>query len=112
MVEPDEPAPFPDIPAEAPGMLTELKEAYGDDEVIQDEPEQSDEQQTILAAENSGIDFSTVPTKVSGGEVIEILDDNEEDAIDEYKQEEVLVKMEPDREAERTEAGAPGGPRR
>ena len=28
MVEPDEPAPFPDIPTEAPGMLTELKEAY------------------------------------------------------------------------------------
>ena len=44
MVEPDEPAPFPDIPAEAPGMLTELKEAYGVDEVVQDEPKQSDEQ--------------------------------------------------------------------
>jgi hypothetical protein len=44
MVEPDEPAPFPDIPAEAPGMLTELEEAYGVDEVVQDEPEQSDEQ--------------------------------------------------------------------
>ena len=38
MVEPDEPAPFPDIPAEAPGMLTELEEAYGVDEVVQDEP--------------------------------------------------------------------------
>jgi hypothetical protein len=38
MVEPDEPAPFPDIPAEVPGMLTELKEAYGVDEVVQDEP--------------------------------------------------------------------------
>jgi hypothetical protein len=53
-----------------------------------------------------GKDFSSIPTKVSGGEVIEILDDNEEDAIDEYEQEEVLVKMEPDREAERAEAGA------
>jgi hypothetical protein len=38
MVEPDEPAPFPDIPAEAPGMLTELEEGYGVDEVVQDEP--------------------------------------------------------------------------
>jgi hypothetical protein len=38
MVEPDEPAPFPDIPAEAPGMLTELEEAYGFDEVVQVEP--------------------------------------------------------------------------
>ncbi len=112
MVEPDEPAPFPDIPAEVPGMLTELEEAYGVDEVMQDEPEQSDEQQAMLAAENSGIDFSSIPTKVSGGEVIEILDDDEEDAIDENEQEEVLVKMEPDREAERAEAGAPDGSRR
>ncbi len=78
MVEPDKPVPFRDIPAEAPGMLTELEEAYGVDEVVQDEPKQSDEQRAILAAENSGIDFSTVPTKVSGGEVIEILDDDEE----------------------------------
>jgi hypothetical protein len=72
MVEPDEPAPFPDILAEAPGMLTELEEAYGVDEVVQDEPEQSDEQQAMLPAENLGLDFSSIPTKVSGGEVIEI----------------------------------------
>ncbi len=44
MVEPDELAPFLDIPAEAPGMLTELEEAYGVDEVMQYEPKQSDEQ--------------------------------------------------------------------
>ncbi len=44
MVEPDELAPLPDIPAEAPGTLTELKEAYGVDKVVQDEPKQSDEQ--------------------------------------------------------------------
>jgi hypothetical protein len=36
MVEPDEPAPFLAIPVEAPGMLTELKEAYGVDKVVQD----------------------------------------------------------------------------
>ena len=29
LVEPDNPAPFPDIPTEAPGMLTELEEEYG-----------------------------------------------------------------------------------
>jgi len=39
----------------------------------------------MLAAENLGLDFSSIPTKVSGGEVIEILDDDEEDAIDEYE---------------------------
>jgi hypothetical protein len=36
MVEPDEPAPFLDVPAEVPGMLTELEEAYGVEKVVQD----------------------------------------------------------------------------
>ena len=42
LVEPDNPAPFPDIPEEAPGMLTELEEDYGVYNVIQDEPKMSD----------------------------------------------------------------------
>jgi hypothetical protein len=33
---------------------------------------------------------------VTGGEVIEILDDGEEDVLNEYEQEEVLIKIEPD----------------
>jgi hypothetical protein len=52
-----------------------------------------------LAANNSGLDFSSVPTKVTGGEVIEILDDDEEDVLNEYEREEVLVKIEPDQTA-------------
>jgi hypothetical protein len=59
LVEPDEPAPFLDIPADAPGMLTELEEEYGIDDVVQDEPEMSDEQRAVLAANNSGLDFSS-----------------------------------------------------
>jgi hypothetical protein len=81
LVEPDEPAPFPDIPAEAPGMLTELEEEYGVDEVVQDEPKESNEQQAMTAAENSGLDFLSVPTKATGGEVIKILDLDEEDVM-------------------------------
>jgi hypothetical protein len=42
LVEPDEPAPFPDIPADAPGMLTKTEEEYGIDDVVQDEPAMSD----------------------------------------------------------------------
>ncbi len=57
VVEPDEPASFPDIPAEAPGMLTELEEEYGVNEVVQDKPKESNEQQAIMGAENSGLDF-------------------------------------------------------
>jgi hypothetical protein len=90
LVKPDEPAPFLDIPADAPGMLTELKEEYRIDSVVQDKPEMSDEQRTV------GLDFSSVPTKVTGGEVIEILDNDKEDVLNEYKQEEVLIKIEPD----------------
>jgi hypothetical protein len=49
-----------------------------------------------LAANNSGLDFLSVPTKVTGGEVIEILNDDEEDMLNEYERDEVLVKIEPD----------------
>jgi len=85
LVEPDEPAPLSDIPADAPGMLTELEEEYGISHVVQDEPEMSDEQWAVLAANNFGLDFLSVPTKVTGGEVIEILDDNDEDVLNEYE---------------------------
>jgi hypothetical protein len=40
-------------------MLTELEEEYGIDDVVQDEPEMSDEQRAVLAANNSGLDFSS-----------------------------------------------------
>ena len=56
----------------------------------------SDEQQAVLAANNSGLDISSVPTKVTGGEVIKILDDDEEDMLNEYVRDEVLLKIEPD----------------
>ena len=42
----------------------------------------------------------SVPTKVTGGEVIEILGDNEEDVLNKYEREEVLVKTEPDQRLE------------
>ncbi len=96
LVEPDDPAPFPDIPADAPGMLTKTEEEYGIADVVQDEPEMSDEQQAVLAANNSGLDFLSIPTKATGGEVIKILDDDEEDVLNEYERDEVLVKIKPD----------------
>ncbi len=54
-----------------------------------------------MAAENLGLDFSSMPTKVMGGEVIEILNDEEEEAINEFVREEILMKLEePDQEEE------------
>ncbi len=72
-MEPEEPAPYPDIPAEAPGMLTEREEEFGVSDVVQEEMEQTDKEQAVLAAKNSGLDFLSMPTKVMGGDEIEIL---------------------------------------
>jgi hypothetical protein len=71
---------------------------------VQDEPELSNVQRAILAAQNSGLDFSSIPTKVNGGEVIEILDDDEEEAINEYIKEEVQVMVELNYVEEKEEA--------
>jgi hypothetical protein len=62
----------------------------------------SDEQRAVLAANNSGLDFSSVPTKVTGDEVIEIIDDDEEDMLNEYERDQVLIKIEPDQTVEAT----------
>jgi hypothetical protein len=51
------------------------------DEVVQEKMEQTDKEQAMLAVENCGLDFSSLPTKVLGGEVMDILDDKEEKAI-------------------------------
>jgi hypothetical protein len=56
----------------------------------------SDEQHAVLAANNSGLNFSSVPTKVTGGEVIEIINDGEENVLNEYEREELLIKIKPD----------------
>jgi hypothetical protein len=53
LMEQDEPSPYPDIPAEAPGILTKIEEEYGVDNVVQDELELSNEQHAILATQNS-----------------------------------------------------------
>ncbi len=68
------------------------------DVVVQEEPTQSDHERARLAAENSGLDFSLMlPMKVNDeNNVIEILEDNEDEALDEYIKEEVLVKLEKD----------------
>ncbi len=95
LMEPDKPSPYPDIPAEAPGILMAIEEEYGVDDVVQDEPGLSNEQRALLAAQNSGLDFSSIPTKVNGREVIEILDDDEKEALNEYIKEEVQVVVEP-----------------
>ncbi len=53
---------------------------------MQEEPTQSDHERARLAAENSGLNFSSMlPKKVNDeNNVIEILEDNEDKALDKY----------------------------
>ncbi len=85
-MEPEEPALFLDIPTIAPGMVMERKEEFRVDDAVQEDMEQTDKKQAMLAARNSGLDVSTLPTTLMGREVIEILNDKEEEATKEYMQ--------------------------
>ncbi len=38
-----------------------------------------------MEAENSRLDFSSIPTKATGGEVIKILDNEEENVMNKYE---------------------------
>jgi len=88
------PALFPDIAAEAPGILTEQEEIMEVNEVIQSEREPSDEERAMLAAANSGIDFSTPPEdRPTKREVIEILDDKDDDIVDQLINEESIQRQ-------------------
>ncbi len=87
-----EAAPFPDIPAEAPGILTEHEEINGVSP-IQDTPAQSDEEQAALAAENLGIEFGSINAHKTR-EVIELLDDNDKDVLNNFIQDDVASKIE------------------
>jgi hypothetical protein len=95
VIEPNKPAPFPDIAAEAPRVLIK-QEVFGVDEVVQEKPTQSNHEKARLAAENSRLDFSSMlPKKVNDeNNALEILEDNEDEALDEYIKEKVLVKLE------------------
>jgi hypothetical protein len=85
-------APFPDIPAEAPGILTEREETQGVN-AIQEEPAQSNEEQALLAAEHSGLELGAVDIPKQS-EVIKLLDDDDENALNNFTQDNVAIKIE------------------
>jgi hypothetical protein len=103
------PAAFPDVAAEVSEILTKQEELMGVDEVVQSEPEPTNEEQAMLAAANSGMDFSSPPEEQpSRRAIIEILDDEDNKILDEYMKEEstrelykeTLPKIEEDQEDE------------
>ncbi len=86
-------APFPDIPAEAPRIQTKQEETQGVN-AIQEEPAQSDEEQALLAAENSGLELGAVNIP-EWSKVIELLDDDDKNALlDNFIQDDVAIKIE------------------
>jgi hypothetical protein len=87
-----EEAPFPDILAEAPGMLAQYKNLINGDDVIEDEPVSDDQEQAMLAAENSGLEFNPVvgPRR---GEMIELLYDDNDDIIDDDINKDMITRV-------------------
>ncbi len=85
------------MPAEAPGMMTQYENLIDVENVIEDKPVLSDEEQAIMAAENSGLEFGTVGESRAAGEVIELLDDDKNDMLDDdiRHDKEIRVKEEP-----------------
>jgi hypothetical protein len=84
-------APFPEIPVEAPRFLTEQEETQGVN-AIQEEPAQRDAEQALLAAENSGLELGVVDIP-ERREVIELLDDDDENALNNFIQDNLAIKI-------------------
>jgi hypothetical protein len=93
------PSPFPDVAAETPGVLTEREEVFGVDEVVQADLLPTDEERAMLAARNSGLDIGPlVNERPARPEVIDLLGEEDEVALDEHINEEVLPKVEAEAE--------------
>ncbi len=63
------------------------------EDVIKNEPISNDEEQAVLTAENSGLKFGPV-NNTHIGEVIELLDDDIEDALNEGIRNDIMIKRE------------------
>ncbi len=74
--------PYPDVPAEAPGIMTQYENLIDGENVIENEPVTSNKERAMMAAENSGLEFGTMGESWAAGEVIELLDDDKNDMLD------------------------------
>jgi hypothetical protein len=50
-------APYPDVPAEAPGIMFQYDNLIDGENVIEDKPVSSNKEQAMMTAENSGLEF-------------------------------------------------------
>jgi hypothetical protein len=90
-------APYPDVQAEAPGIMTQYENLIDGENIIEDEPVSSNKEQAMLAAENSRLEFGTVGKSRTAGEVIKLLDDDKNDMLDNNirHDKEIRMKEEP-----------------
>jgi len=99
LIREEEAAPYPDIPAEMPGMITEYNKMIdGDVVVIEDDLVPDEMERAALAAENSGLEFGPAPEHVHR-EVIDLSDiDDDYEGTDDgihHDNSKAQVKMEP-----------------
>jgi hypothetical protein len=84
--------PFLDILAEGPGILTKYENLINGDDVIEDKPVSDDQEQAMLAAENSGLEFNPVVGR-HHGDVIELLDDDSNDVLDDNINKDMITRV-------------------
>ena len=85
-----EEAPFPDIPVEAPDMLTQHENLVNGKDIVEEEPTSEDEERAMLVAEHSGMELNSM-VRTCLGKVIKILDNDKDDQITEKHIEEDIT---------------------
>jgi hypothetical protein len=85
------------MPAEVPGIMTQYENLINGENVIEVKPVLSNEEQAMLAAENSELELGHINESRAAGEVIKLLDDDKNDVLDNdiRHDEEVRVKEKP-----------------
>jgi hypothetical protein len=88
---------YPDILAEAPGIMTQYENLINGENITEDEPVSSNKEQAMLVAENLGLEFGPIGESRTTGEVIELLNDDKKDVLDGgiRHNKEIKVKEEP-----------------
>ena len=88
---------YPDVSAEAPGIMTQYENLIDGENVIEDKPVLRDKEQAMMVAENSVLEFETVGESRAAGKAIELLDYDESNMLDNdiKHDKEIRVKGEP-----------------
>jgi hypothetical protein len=89
--------PFHDVPAEAPGKMTQYENLINGEDVIEGKLVSNNKEQAMLAAENLGLKIGPANKSCATGDIIELLDDDKVDIIDDNirHDKEVKIKEEP-----------------